>query len=116
MGSRKGDHRGGVLLVLGCHENADCRMRIKEIAGLVEGLADRFRHIFLRGAAGAKFLADFFSAASPIVNEPDCLRLAMAARTSAGSRSFASKMSLSKFDEIWMSIEGEVVALTSRIS
>ncbi|MNL71680.1 hypothetical protein D3C87_1968740 [compost metagenome] len=57
-----------------------------------------------------------FSAFSRMANEPDCFRLSIAERTSAGSRSFASNRSRSKLDEIWMSIDGDVVALTSRIS
>lgn len=39
---------------------------------------------------------------------------AMAARTGLGSRSHASNSRRSKFDDTWMSIEGEEVGTTSR--
>jgi len=49
-------------------------------------------------------------------NRPDCARLAIRARTCWPSRPVASNSSRSKFDDTWMSIEGEVVAVTSRTS
>ena len=55
--------------------------------------------------------------ASSLIEKPfDCFRLSMAARTLEASRPLASNKSRSKLEEIWISIDGDVVALTSRIS
>ena len=47
---------------------------------------------------------------------PDCFNDSISRRTLAASRRLASNSSRSKFEEIWMSIEGEAVACTSRTS
>ena len=54
--------------------------------------------------------------ASGNTKRPDCPSAAIRLRTSAVSRPLASNNRRSKFDEIWMSIDGESVAWTSRTS
>src|SRR6266481_3946341 len=53
------------------------------------------------------------SIASGSTNRPDCFRDAINRRTAAASRLLASNNSRSKFEDTWMSIEGEAVACTS---
>ena len=56
------------------------------------------------------------SAFADTVKRRDWASEAIAARTGAGLRPFASNSSRSKFDDTWMSIDGEVVGMTSRTS
>ena len=56
------------------------------------------------------------SACADTTKRRDCASEAIAARTAAASRPLLSNSSRSKLDEIWISIDGEVVATTSRIS
>src|SRR6516225_7398292 len=56
------------------------------------------------------------SMASGSTKRPDCFSESINRRTLAASRLLASNSSRSKFEDIWMSIDGEAVACTSRTS
>ena len=97
------DADGGVRI----DQSAVVMRRARAIVAAVVGLV---------GAPDAKSRASIARAASASVKAPDCARPAIRRRTAAASRSSASKSSRSKFDETWMSIDGEVVAVTPRTS
>ena len=90
---------------------------IDEIAGLAPGGADRRRGLGFIGAPGVEFLADRGQHRIGQHEPPGLLqRRPSDRRTLAASRRLASNSSRSKFEEIWMSIDGDAVACTSRTS
>ena len=91
-------------------------MRIDQIAGLAPGGADRGRGFGLVGAAGVELFRISASVLSGSTKRPDCLSCAIRRRTPAASRPLASNNSRSKFDDTWISIEGDAEACTSRTS
>ncbi len=92
-------------------------MGIDQLARLAPGGADRGRGLGLVGAAGVELLADRGQRRIGQHEAPGLLQrvhqAAHAGRHRAGS---ASNSSRSKFEEIWMSIDGDAVACTSRTS
>ena len=56
------------------------------------------------------------SVLSSMLNEPDWASPSIERRTLAASRPDASNSSRSKLDDTWMSIDGDVVAITPRVS
>ena len=91
-------------------------MGIDEIAGLAPGGADRgaVSVSSARPASNSSRIAA--SIASGSTKRPDCFSDAISRRTTAASRPPASNSSRSKFEDTWISIEGEAVACTSRTS
>ena len=91
-------------------------MRIDQLAGLAPGGADRSRGFGLIGAAGIELLADRGQRRIRQHEAAGLLERSISRRTAAASRLLASNSSRSKFEDIWMSIEGDAVACTSRTS
>ena len=116
MRGREHDHRhrriAGFLFGDG---DADRGMRIDEAAGLAQQGADRGGGLLLRRRGWRRTGRAAPTAVSPgSVKRRDCASEPIIARTDLSSRPPASNRMRSKFEATWMSIDGEVVATTSR--
>ena len=107
-GAEHHSRHSGVAAFLFGDRNADGGMRIDQIAGFAQNGASA------RSALKEARIAD--SADGDTMKRRDCANEFIRFRTAFPSRPQASNRSRSKFDETWMSMDGDVVATTSRNS